>query len=59
MKNTRMICLLALTALGFLAGCTTVERIEPSSHTTSTTTEQTTVTRPYGTTVETQTTRAY
>lgn len=61
MKIT-IICFLALGGLGLLgvlASCTTVEQREPVTHTTSTTTEQTTVRNPVSNTVQTRTTRNY
>ena len=55
--NKIIICILALGGLSFFPSCTTVERREPLTHTT--TTEQTTVRHPVTNTVETQTTRSY
>jgi outer membrane protein assembly factor BamE (lipoprotein component of BamABCDE complex) len=51
---------LALAAFLSLSGCTTVEaKPEPTVHTSTTTTEQSTIHRPAGVTTETQTTRSY
>ena len=52
------IFVLAVGGLIFISGCTTVEQMEPATRT-STTTEQTTVSRPLPSTVETQTIRSY
>lgn len=57
--KTIIASLLGIGALGFLSSCTTVEQREPATHTTSTTTAQTTVSRPVYNTVETKTTRTY
>jgi hypothetical protein len=53
-----IVCVLALGGLGFLNSCTTVEQREPVTHTTTTTTEQTTVRQPQTNTVETRTIRS-
>jgi len=56
--NKIIICILALGGISFVPSCTTVERREPVTRTT--TTEQTTTVRhPVTNTVETQTTRSY
>jgi hypothetical protein len=57
MKLTLIIGAALVGILGLLVGCETVEELPPT-HTTTTTTEQTTV-RPAVGTVETQTIRAY
>jgi hypothetical protein len=48
---------LSLGTFGIFSSCTTVEQREPATHTT-TTTAQTTVSRPTTNTVETKTTRS-
>lgn len=55
--KTIIISLLSLGGILLLSNCTTVEQPRPSTHTT--TTEETTVSRPFSSTVETQTTRRY
>ena len=57
--KTTIISFLSLAGLLLLSNCTTVEQREPVTHTSSTTTEETTVRRPVYNTVETQTTRSY
>lgn len=57
--KTIIVSIVALSGLLFVSSCTTVEQKEPSVHSSSTTTEQTTVNRPFSNTVETQTTRSY
>jgi len=57
MKLT-ILSLIVLGTLALAAGCVTVKK-EPRTHTTSTTTEQTTLSRPYSNAVETQTVRTY
>jgi hypothetical protein len=52
-----IICLLALGGIASFSSCVNVTKPEPA--TTTTTTEETTVSRPIGTTVETQTTQRY
>lgn len=59
MKTINTLNLLALAGLISLTSCTTVVEKDPTVHAVSTTTEQTTVTRPYVNSVETQTTRSY
>jgi len=54
--KTTIICGLALAGLGFLTSCT-YETREPATHTSTTTTEQTTVRQPRSNTVETTTYR--
>jgi len=56
--KTTIICLLALGGVGSLSSCISVTKREPVTRTT-TTTEQTTMSRPHTQTVETQTTRNY
>ncbi len=50
---------MALGSLSFISSCTTVEQRDPAVHSSTTTTEQTTVRTPLSNTVETQTTRTY
>lgn len=57
MKTTRLF--FALGGMLLLANCTTVEQQAPAPRTLTTTTEQTTVNRPYTNSVDTQTTRTY
>lgn len=58
MKNI-IVSILCLGGVLLISNCTTVEQPEPVTHTSSTVTEQTTITRPLSRTVETQTTRQY
>jgi len=58
MKNIIITCL-AITGIAAFSSCTTVKEREPSTHTTSATTESTTVEQPAPTTTETQTVRSY
>jgi uncharacterized protein YceK len=51
--------ILSLAGLLVISGCTTVEQREPATHTTSTTTEETSIVRPLPSTVETRTIRNY
>lgn len=53
--NILILCGLALGSLGFITSCTINE---PPTHTTTTTTEQTTVRQPQSNTVETTTYRS-
>ena len=53
--KTVILCGLALGGLGFITSCTNQE---PVTHTTTTTTEQTTVRQPQSNTVETTTYRS-
>jgi starvation-inducible outer membrane lipoprotein len=55
--KTILISILSLGGVLLLSNCTTVEQPAPRSQTT--TTEQTTTSRPFSNTVETQTTRSY
>jgi hypothetical protein len=57
--KTALTFILSLGGLLLLSNCTTVEqpRPQPTAHTTVT--EETTVSRPYAGSVETQTTRRY
>ncbi len=56
--KTIIISFLSLGGILLLSNCTTVEQPRPSTHTT--TTEETTISRPFSSsTVETQTTRRY
>lgn len=55
--KTTIICLLALGGISCLSSCISVTKQEPTTRTT--TTEETTLSRPHATTVETQTTRTY
>ena len=57
--KTTIISILALGGIILISNCTTVEQKEPTVHSSSTTTEQTTVNRPFSSSVETQTTRSY
>lgn len=50
---------MAMAVLISISSCTTVEQREPSTHSTSTTTEHTTLSRPLSSSVETQTVRSY
>ena len=59
MKLT-IISLIAVATLSLTTGCVTVKREgEPRTHSTTTTTEQTTLSRPHSSAVETQTVRTY
>ncbi|MEI6278265.1 MAG: hypothetical protein WCQ16_02635 [Verrucomicrobiae bacterium] len=53
-----IISLIAVGTLSLTTGCVTVKR-EPRTHSTTSTTEQTTTSRPRSATVETQTVRSY
>ncbi len=55
--KTTIISILSLGGILLLSNCTTVEHPAPTTQTT--TTEETTVSRPFSSTVETQTTRRY
>ena len=57
--KTIITSILGLGGLLLISACTTVEQPRPAPRTTSTTTEQTTISRPLSSTVETQTTRQY
>ncbi|MFZ4775783.1 MAG: hypothetical protein ACOYM3_10485 [Terrimicrobiaceae bacterium] len=57
MKTTAL-CSLALGGFLLMTACVTVKK-EPVTHTTTTTSEQTTLTRPGAGTVETRTLRSY
>jgi len=56
--KTLIVSILALGSLGFVTSCTTVEQREPTTHTRTTTTEQTTLRQPQSSTVETRTYRS-
>ncbi len=59
MKTLIISCLATAAILAFPA-CTTIEeRHEPAVHSTTTTTEESTVRHPVGATTETRTTRSY
>ncbi|MEA3208206.1 MAG: hypothetical protein QOE70_1263 [Chthoniobacter sp.] len=59
MKKLILLCLATAASLSFPA-CTTVEeKHEPSVHSTTTTTEESTVHRPVSATTETRSIRAY
>jgi hypothetical protein len=55
--KTIIISILSLGGILLFSNCTTVESPAPTTHTT--TTEETTISRPLSSTVETQTTRRY
>jgi hypothetical protein len=55
--KTALTFILGLGGLLLLSNCTTVEQPRPTTQTTVT--EQTSVSRPYSSSVETQTTRRY
>ena len=58
MRNIIITCLF-ITGIVAFSSCTTVKEREPSTHTSSTTTESTSVQQPAPTTMETQTVRSY
>ena len=55
--KTIIISILSLGGCLLLSNCTTVEQHQPTTHTT--TVEETTVSRPFSSSVETQTTHRY
>ena len=58
MKHIIITCLIVTGIVAF-SSCTTVKEREPSTHTSSTTTESTSVQQPAPATTETQTVRTY
>ncbi len=57
--KTALTFILSLGGLLLLSNCTTVEQARPQPTTQTTVTEETSVSRPYSSSVETQTTRRY
>lgn len=57
--KTSILCSIALGGFLLMSACVTVKQKEPVTRTTTTTSEQTTLTRPGAGTVETKTLRTY